>query len=260
MWYNIEMEVNLNCDLGEKSEHYSGINDQALIEIINTANIACGYHAGSESVIETTIKIAKENNVSIGAHPGFADKKNFGRKRIELKKNELKKLIRDQLEIISGIADAHQWPITHVKPHGALNNMACENFDVGLAIGESVYEFNKDLIYLVLPLSEMEKAAQQLNLKYACEIFADRNYQDNGQLISRTDPNAMIESFKTASENILEMLHTSSIKCLSGKKIKCQIDSICIHGDGLRAVSIAKELKKVLIENNIQLVNLDKLN
>ena len=118
------MEVNLNCDLGEKSEHYSGINDQALIEIINTANIACGYHAGSESVIETTIKIAKENNVSIGAHPGFADKENFGRKRIELEKNELKKLIRDQLEIISGIADAHQWPITHVKPHGALNNMA----------------------------------------------------------------------------------------------------------------------------------------
>ena len=254
------MEVNLNCDLGEKSEYYSGINDQALIEIINTANIACGYHAGSESVIETTIKIAKENNVSIGAHPGFADKENFGRKRIELEKNELKKLIRDQLEIISGIADAHQWSITHVKPHGALNNMACENFDVGLTIGESIYEFNKDLIYLVLPLSEMEKAAQQLNLKYACEIFADRNYQDNGQLISRTDPNAMIENFKTASENILEMLHASSIKCLSGKKIKCQIDSICIHGDGLRAVSIAKELKKVLIENNIHLVNLDKLN
>jgi len=138
--------------------------------------------------------------------------------------------------------------------------MACENFDVGLAIGESVYEFNKDLIYLVLPLSEMEKAAQQLNLKYACEIFADRNYQDNGQLISRSNPNAMVENFKTASENILEMLHTSSIKCLSGKKIKCQIDSICIHGDGLKAVSIAKELKKVLIENNIQLVNLDKLN
>jgi len=207
-----------------------------------------------------TIKIAKENNVSIGAHPGFADKKNFGRKRIELEKNELKKLIRDQLEIISGIADAHQWPITHVKPHGALNNMACENFDVGLAIGESVYEFNKDLIYLVLPLSEMVKAAQQLNLKYACEIFADRNYQDNGQLISRSNPNAMVENFKTASENILEMLHTSSIKCLSGKKIKCQIDSICIHGDGLKAVSIAKELKKILIKNNIQLVNLDKLN
>ena len=254
------MEVNLNCDLGEKSNHYNGVNDQTLIEIINTANIACGFHAGSKTVIEKTIKIAKEKNVSIGAHPGFADKKNFGRKRMKLAKNELKKLIRDQLEIINNIAATNQWPITHVKPHGALNNMACESFDIALSIGQSIREFNRDLIYLVLPLTEMEKAAKQLNLKYACEIFADRNYQDNGELISRSNPSALLENPSTASDNILEMLQSSSIKCLSGKKIKCQIDSICIHGDNKKAVSMAKVLKKVLIENNIKLVNLDKLN
>ena len=254
------METNLNCDLGEKSDHYDGINDQALIETINTANIACGYHAGSESVIESTIKIAKENNVSIGAHPGLEDKENFGRKRINLEKKELKKLIFDQLDIISNIATLHQWPITHVKPHGALNNMACEDFSVALTIGESIYEYNKNLIYLILPLSEMQKAAQQLDLQYACEIFADRNYEDNGQLISRANPNALVEDPNIASNNILEMINTSSIKCLSGKKIKCQIDSICIHGDNKNAVSIAKELSKVLVANDIKLASLDKLN
>ena len=253
------MEINLNCDLGEKSDHYNGINDSALMEIINTANIACGYHAGNESVIDTTIKIAKENHVSIGAHPGFADKDNFGRKRIQLEKKELKKLIRKQLEIINEIATNNKWPITHVKPHGALNNMACENFDLAFTIGESISEFNKDLIYLILPLNEMEKAARKLGIKYACEIFADRNYQDNGELISRSHPKALVENPYIANENILEMLHTSSIKCLSGKKIKCQIDSICIHGDNKNAVSITNELKATLIKNNFNLVNLDKL-
>ena len=190
------MKINLNCDLGEKSEHYDGANDQALIEIINTANIACGYHAGNESTIEATIIKAKKNNVSIGAHPGFADKINFGRKRIKLTKKELEKLIKDQLEIINNISTFHNWPITHVKPHGALNNMACEDFDLAFTIGQSIYEFNKDLIYLVLPLTKMEKAAQQLNLKYACEIFADRNYQDNGELISRSQPSAIVKNPK----------------------------------------------------------------
>ena len=253
------MKINLNCDLGEKSEHYDGANDQALIEIINTANIACGYHAGNESTIEATIIKAKKNNVSIGAHPGFADKINFGRKRIKLTKKELEKLIKDQLEIINNISTFHNWPITHVKPHGALNNMACEDFDLAFTIGQSIYEFDKDLIYLVLPLTKMEKAAQQLNLKYACEIFADRNYKDNGELISRSHHSAIVKNPKTASSNILDMILTSSIKCLSGKRIKCQIDSICIHGDNDSAISIVKELKKNLIQNNIQLANLDKL-
>ena len=253
------MEVNLNCDLGEKSKHYNGVNDQSLIELINTANIACGYHAGSESVIKKTIKIAKKNNVSIGAHPGFADKKNFGRKRIKLNKEKLKKLILNQLEIIDKIATKQNWPIKHVKPHGALNNMACENLEMAIAIGESIREFNKDLIYLVLPFSEMEKAAQRLNLNYACEIFADRNYQDNGQLISRSSSKALIENPTLAAENILEVLNSSSINCLSGKKLKCSIDSICIHGDNKNAVYMAKQLIEVLTKNNIKLKNLDKL-
>ncbi len=253
------MEINLNCDLGEKSEYYDGANDKSLIKIINTANIACGYHAGSQSVITETIKLAKKNNVSIGAHPGYADKKNFGRKIINLEKNELKKLIYDQLKIINDIAISLKWPITHVKPHGALNNFACEDYDIAMTIGESIKEFNKDLIYLVLPLSEMEKASQKLNLNYACEIFADRNYQDNGLLISRNNPNSLIKDANLISKNILEMLDGSSIHCLSGKKIKCNIDSICVHSDSQNSLEITKELIKKIKKNGINLVSLDKL-
>ena len=253
------MEVNLNCDLGEKSEHYDGVNDSSLMELINTANIACGYHAGNKDVIDATIKLAKKNDVSIGAHPGFADKKNFGRKRINLDNKELKKLIFDQIEIVDNIAKNNEWPLTHVKPHGALNNMACEDFDMAFAIGESIKQYNKDLIYLILPFSEMEKAAQKLKINYACEIFADRNYEDNGHLISRSNPNAIIKSEQVAAENIIEMLNNSAIKCFSGKKLKCTIDSICIHGDNANALEIAKKIDKILKNNNVQAVSLNNL-
>ena len=253
------MEINLNCDLGEKSIHYDGKNDFPLLKVIGTANIACGYHAGNKETIHQTILESKKNNVSIGAHPGFNDKINFGRKKIYLSKNELVKILNEQLEIIHEIANKNAWPITHVKPHGALNNMACENLDLALTIGKTIKKFNKDLIYVVLPLNEMEKAAKKIDIKYACEIFADRNYEDNGQLISRNNKNASINDPIVASNNVLEMLEQSYIKCISGKKIKTNIDTICIHGDGINALSIAKKLKIQLINNNIKLINLDKL-
>ena len=253
------MEINLNCDLGEKSIHYNGKYDANLLKIINSANIACGYHAGSKSIIDKTIKKAKENDVSIGAHPGFKDLKNFGRKKMFLSKKELKNLIWKQLEIIDEIAINNNSNITHVKPHGALNNMACEDIEIALTIGQTIKDFNKDLIYVVLPLNEMEKAAKKLNLKYACEIFADRNYEDNGQLVSRSKNYALIKNAKIASKNIIEMLNSSSIICFSGKKIKCNIDTICIHGDGENSVLIAKKLKNTLINNAFNLINLNKM-
>ena len=253
------MEINLNCDLGEKSIQYDGRNDLRLLKIINSANISCGYHAGNKEIIDLTIKLANINNVSIGAHPGFSDKKNFGRKKLNITKKELIKLIRDQLEIIQEIAIENQTKISHFKPHGALNNMACENIDMALTIGQTIREFDKDLIYIILPLNEMENAAKKLDLNYACEIFADRNYEDNGQLIARNKKNALIEDHKLASKNILEMINSSSIKCLSGKKIKCNIDTICIHGDGDKSVNIAQEIKNILNKNGFSLLNLNKM-
>ena len=253
------MEINLNCDLGEKSIHYNGKNDNNLLKIINSANIACGYHAGSKATINSTIKKAKKNNVSIGAHPGFKDLENFGRRKIKLSTNEIIKLISEQLEIINEIAINNDTKLTHVKPHGALNNMACENLEIALTIGKAIKNFNKDLIYVVLPLNKMEIAAKKLNIKFACEIFADRNYEDNGQLFSRNKKNALINDPKIASNNIIEMLDSSSIKCFSGKKIKCDIDTICIHGDSDNSILIAKEIKKDLIYNDFTLLNLNKI-
>ena len=253
------IELNLNCDLGEKSKHYDGHNDKALLKIINTANIACGYHAGNETVIAKTIKTAKLNKVSIGAHPGFNDKINFGRKRLNLNEVEIYKLVLEQIKIISKISKKIKYPLTHVKPHGALNNIACEDINIAKIIGKAIKEFDKNLIYMVLPLTKMHKAAKILNLKFACEIFADRNYNDKGLLIDRSHPNSMIKNSKESIENISLMIEKKAIKTIYGKFLKTDIDSVCIHGDGNKAVEISNIIKNGLIKKGIKFLPLNKL-
>ena len=179
------MEININCDLGEKSKLHSNKNDAALLKLVNSANVACGYHAGDSESMNQVITISKENGVSIGAHPSFKDPENFGRKRMNLEFSEIKKLIIDQYEILQTIADKHGESVTHIKPHGALNNMACEDIDLANILAKTIFDINKDLIYLVPTGSKMEVAAKRFNMKIACEIFADRNYEDDGNLVSR---------------------------------------------------------------------------
>ena len=253
------MEININCDLGESSKLHSTENDPLLLEIVNSANIACGYHAGDKPTMEKTIEISKKNNVSIGAHPSFNDPENFGRKRLDLPPNEIKKLVIDQINILSDVANKKGIKVTHVKPHGALNNMACENYDLAKVISESIIETNKDLIFLVPTGSQMEKAGKKLNLRVATEIFADRNYEDDGNLISRKKNNAIISDPEIAKKHVIKMIETQALNCLSGKQIPCEIDSICVHGDGKSAVSTAKEIKKGLIKSGITLKPLNKL-
>ena len=153
------MEININCDLGESSKLHSTKNDPLLLSIVNSANIACGYHAGDLATMEKTIEISKNNNVSIGAHPSFKDLENFGRKRINLPPNEITKLILDQISILAEVASKKGMKVTHIKPHGALNNMACENYDLAKIISKAIIKFDKDLIFLVPTGSQMEKAA-----------------------------------------------------------------------------------------------------
>ena len=186
------MEININCDLGEKSKLHSIENDPELLNIVNSANVACGYHAGDEETMEMIIKISKINDVSIGAHPSFNDPENFGRKRMYLSPSEIKTLISQQYEILQTIAQKHDENITHIKPHGALNNMACEDLELAQILASTIYNIDKDIIYLVPTGSKMEIAAKKLNMKIACEIFADRNYEDDGNLVSRSKPNALI--------------------------------------------------------------------
>tara|TARA_Y100000816_G_scaffold267094_1_gene228174 strand:+ start:62 stop:835 length:774 start_codon:yes stop_codon:yes gene_type:complete len=253
------MEININCDLGEKSKFHSTKYDPDLLKIVNSANIACGFHAGDEETMKNTIKISQKNNVSIGAHPSFNDPLNFGRKRINLSKNEIEKLIIDQYEILQNIADGLNSKVTHIKPHGALNNMACEDLNLSRILAKTIFNINKNLIYLVPTGSKMEEAGREFDMKIACEIFADRNYEDDGNLISRSKKNAIISDPEKCKKHVLDMVKSQSINCLSGKKIPCKIDSICIHGDNIESLETAKQIKKVLEENNICLKSLDNL-
>tara|TARA_Y100001960_G_scaffold92754_1_gene99941 strand:- start:51 stop:824 length:774 start_codon:yes stop_codon:yes gene_type:complete len=247
------MEININCDLGEKSKHHSNHNDPKLLDIVNSANIACGYHAGDDQSMNQVIEISKENGVSIGAHPSFDDPENFGRKRMNLSSSEIRKLIIDQYAILQNIASKHGENVSHIKPHGALNNMACEDIELATTIANAVYEIDKNLIYLVPTGSKMEIAAKKLNMNIACEIFADRNYEDDGNLVSRSKAHALITDPEQAKKHVLSMVKNQAINCHSGKQIPCEIDSVCIHGDNESSLATAKSIKKNLIENGLKL-------
>ena len=254
------MEININCDLGEKSKFHSIKNDPELLNIVNSANIACGYHAGDEQTMDMVIQISKKNGVSLGAHPSFNDPENFGRKRMNLSSLEIKKLIFEQYEILQKIAHKYNENVTHIKPHGALNNMACEDLELATTLAVAIKEINKDIIYLVPTGSQMEVAAKKNNLRIACEIFADRNYEDNGNLISRSKPNALIIDPELAKKHVLSMVKNQAINCLSGKQIPCEIDSVCIHGDNESSLATAKSIKDNLVDNGLELKALNKMN
>ena len=253
------MEININCDLGEKSKHHSNKYDPDLLEIINSANVACGYHAGDKETMNQVIKISKKNGVSIGAHPSFNDPENFGRERMNLSSSEIKKLIVDQYDILQKIASENEENVSHIKPHGALNNMACEDIELATTLAKTIKDINKDLIYLVPTGSKMQQAAKKLDMKFACEIFADRNYEDDGNLVSRKKSHALITDPEQAKKHVLKMVKTQSLNCHSGKQIPCEIDSVCIHGDNLSSLTTAKSIRENLIENGLELITLNKM-
>jgi 5-oxoprolinase (ATP-hydrolysing) subunit A len=253
------MEININCDLGEKSKFHSTESDSALLNIVNSANVACGFHAGDDETMKMVIKTSKQNGVSIGAHPSFNDPENFGRKRLHLTSLDIKKLIIDQYMILENIAQGYNEKVTHIKPHGALNNMACEDLELATTLANTIYAIDKDIIYLVPTGSKMEVAAKKLNMKIACEIFADRNYEDDGNLVSRSKANALITNPNVAKEHVLKMVINQSLNCLSGKQIPCEIDSICIHGDNKSSLDTAKLIKQNLIDNDLKLKPLNKM-
>ena len=205
------------------------------------------------------IKISKKNGVSIGAHPSFNDPENFGRKRINLSSNEIKKLIFVQYEILQKIAFKNGEAVTHIKPHGALNNMACEDLELANILAKTVNDISKDIIYLVPTGSKMEVAAKKFNMRIACEIFADRNYEDDGNLVSRKKKNALITDPAICKKHVLKMVQNQALNCASGKQIPCEIDSICIHGDNENALATAKSIKDNLVFNKLDLKPLNKM-
>ena len=173
--------------------------------------------------------------------------------------SEISKLVIDQIDILSNVASKKGTKVTHVKPHGALNNMACENYELAKLISESIIKVNKELIFLVPTGSQMEKAGKKLGMKIATEIFADRNYEDDGNLVSRSKGNAMITDPKIAKEHVIKMVENQTLNCYSGKQIPCEIDSVCVHGDGKSAVSTAMQIKEGLVKSGVTLNPLDKM-
>ena len=204
-------------------------------------------------------KRQKKNGVSIGAHPSFNDPENFGRERMNLSSSEIRKLIINQYEILQNIAVKHGEKVTHIKPHGALNNMACEDIELSTTLAKSIKEISKDLIYLVPTGSKMEEAAKKLDMKIACEIFADRNYEDDGNLVSRKKPNALITDPEQAKKHVLTMVKNQTLNCHSGKQIPCEIDSICIHGDNESSLATAKSIRNNLLDNKFKLKSLNNM-
>jgi UPF0271 protein len=235
------MHIDINCDMGEGM-----LNDKALMPFISSANIACGYHAGDEDTIKQTITYCLENNVAIGAHPGFKDKANFGRIPQHLSDCELYDLVAEQINIVKNICTRMGATLHHVKPHGALYNMAAVDAGISYIIANAIKEIDNNLILYGLSNSYLITEAKANGLKTANEIFADRTYQPDGTLTPRNMHGALIKNDDDALEQVLMMIEQKKVKTLTGELIPIKADTICIHGDGEHALSFAQQIYSTL--------------
>ena len=239
------MKVDLNCDLGEAFGNYSFGGDKDIIPLITSANIACGFHAGDENVMNQTVKLAKKNHVSIGAHPGLPDLKGFGRRKMDISPTEVDNIIVYQLGALAGLCKVHQTRINHVKPHGALYNMGAKNKEIAKAIAKAVYDFDSAIVLVGLSNSLLISEAKAIGLKTASEVFADRRYEDNGQLVSRKEPDAVITDTDEALKQVLKMVTENKVISRNGKEIDLETDTICVHGAGEQAQEIVEQKRKI---------------
>jgi len=246
--------IDLNADLGESFGAYTIGNDAEMLKIISSANIACGFHGGDPVVMHETIELARDNGVGIGAHPGFNDLWGFGRRKILVQDaSEIEKMLIYQIGAIQAMATACGAEVTHYKIHGALGNMACLDADLANAAARAVKAVAPDLLFVVLPLSELEKAGEAHGLRLAREIFADRAYGDDGMLVPRGQPGAMIHDPTEAATRILRFVEDGAITSLSGKRMPVGIDTICVHGDSAGAVAMARDLRTGLTASGLEI-------
>ncbi len=232
--------MDINCDLGE------GIGkDEQIMPFISSCNIACGIHAGNVSMMKSTVQLAKKNNVQIGAHPSFSDRENFGRIEMFIPKNILRSQIINQIASLNEIAKKEGAKLHHVKPHGALYNMAAKFNDVAMAVIEAIQFFDENLILYVPYGSLIAYKARKFKISYYNEVFADRNYNDDLTLVSREEPEAIIENPSRINERILRIINEGTIVSLNGKIISMKADTFCVHGDNPNVVKIVKDLAKV---------------
>lgn len=252
-------KINLNADIAEGWGAYDIGNDAELMKVITSASVACGFHAGDPNTMLRLCNLAKEEGVSIGAHPGFNDLWGFGRRRIHMRPTDLEYMVAYQIGSLQAIACYAGLKVTHLKPHGALNNMAAEDEDYAMAIGRAIRTIDRDIIYVALAGSEMEKAARKLDLRLAREGFVDRMYDDNGNLASRAIPGTVLKDSKAAAEHTLRMVQEGEVITMGGKRLKVAVDTLCVHGDEPTAVTVARDVRKALEAAGIEIVPLTEM-
>lgn len=247
--------IDLNSDLGESFGPYTIGNDGEMLKIISSANVGCGFHGGDPLVMHRTLEQAKALGVGVGAHPGFNDLWGFGRRRIVGERpDDIEKILIYQIGAILGMATSLDMKVTHYKIHGALSNMSCVDPDLAMAAARAVRSVDRDLIFLVLPGSELETAGEKLGLRVAREVFADRAYEDDGMLVARKKEGAMIEDPEIAGRRMVEFIEDGAIRSLGGKRIPVKIDSICVHGDSPSAVAMAGSVRERLTRAGVDII------
>ena len=244
-------KVDLNSDLGESFGAYTLGMDERILEVISSANIACGFHAGDPEVMRKTVGLALKNNVAIGAHPGLPDLVGFGRRNIAVTPREAYAMMVYQIGALAAFVKAEGAAMRHVKPHGALYNMAAADEKLAEALAEAVYKVDGELILFGLSGSWMIKKARAIGLKAAEEVFADRSYQKDGSLTPRSQPGAMITDDEASLAQVLGMVKNGTVKSIQGDTVSIKADTICVHGDGQHALEFSKRIKETLIAEGV---------
>jgi len=252
-------KINLNADMGESFGTWKMGDDSSLLKVVCSANIACGFHAGDPLHIANTTALALEQGVSVGAHPSFSDLQGFGRRQMQLSPQEFIATVVYQIGALQAIAISQGAKLTHVKPHGAMSNMSCANLEMARQLASAVKLVDINLILLAPACSFLSKAGTDLGLSVALEIFADRAYQEDGQLVPRSMPNSMIHGPEASAQHVIRMLNAGGIISLSGSVLPTSIHSICVHGDNPQAVESAKAVKNILIQNGFTLATLTEM-
>lgn len=248
--------VDLNVDMGESFGAYTIGHDEEILDYVTSANVACGFHAGDPKTMRKTVRMALEKNVGIGVHPGLQDLIGFGRRNMDITPQEAYDLVVYQIGALSAFVKAEGGQLQHVKPHGALFNMAAKSPSLSEAIAEAVYKVDPDLILFGLAGSELIKAGQKAGLRTASEVFSDRTYQEDGSLTSRREPNALIKDKDVAVRQVIRMVREGKVRTVQGTDISIKANTICIHGDGEHAVEFAKYIRKALEEANISVAKI----
>jgi len=251
--------INLNADMGEGFGAWDIGDDAGLLKVIRSASIACGFHAGDPVTMQRLVTRAAAEGVSIGAHPGFNDLWGFGRRRIDMNPRELEYMIAYQIGALQAMACYAGAKVTHLKPHGALNNMAAESIVPALAIGRAIKTVDRDIIYVALAGSEMENAARELGLPLAREGFCDRLYDEDGNLTSRKVPGSVLHDPEVVKERVVNMVLNEEIVSRGGKRLKFKLDTLCVHGDEPNAVAVARAAREGLEAAGVRVVPLPEM-